>query len=652
MKRLPYYLLILMSYIAISCSNENLDDTAPVVEVENPDPDPNSVPDPDIPPNVVTTPCSSDILSNVAADATIIFNCVLDLDGKTITLPSNVKFEFDGGDIKNGKLVFDGGTIAGELLNSNLEIEGDVKLKKPTFNFFASRWGIAEGKVSDQVAKNNKDIFQNVIYKVKELQGDTFNVDKLDAFFKVDKPLAEATAREAAINIPGDYNLIMTDNTHLRMQPNGNVRPLLLTVTDGNSNVVIKGGILHGERDQHDYNSPGSHEWPTLLSLASCNTVLVDGVTFMDATGDGMSINATSHAHSPNYNPARNLIVTKCKFLRNRRNSLSITDGHHITIEDNEFIDAGIHTASSQGTAPGFAIDVEAARGSGPQPNQVVEDIIIRNNIEKGSRVGGFTVHTGDRVTIEGNQMENLISYSTTIGTIIRNNTITSTTDKTADNGTAITAGRNDRYERNYGNKVYGNTITGFSTGIKTANTDLKVYSNEIIDCKVGISIEILTNSEIYENTIRSSKETSNGIVSAGLSEYINNVTIRNNNIDVKRTSFIFVDINNNSGQENYKLVIRDNISTSTTLSNTNGVDFIGNTIDQSSIRLVKAKNSNVSSNKISASNSHGIRLDTGCKNIQIASNNISVSGNFNCIEQTTTDGLNISIGNDNTCNN
>src|SRR5690606_30808081 len=103
------------------------------------------------------------------------------------------------------------------------------------------------------------------------------------------------------------------------------------------------------------------------------------------------------------------------------------------------------------------------------------------------SRVGGFTVHTGDRVTIEGNHMENFVSYSTSIGSIIRNNTFEATTSRNINNGTAIVAGRTDRYERNYGNKVYGNTIIGYSSGIRMTNSDLEVYDNEIINCKTGL---------------------------------------------------------------------------------------------------------------------------------------------------------------------
>ena len=391
----------------------------------------------------------------------------------------------------------------------------------------------------------------------------------------------------------------------------------------------------------------------------------VQNTTLMDAGGDGLDINALGHTFLSYYTYCHDILVLNNKFIRNRRNGLSITDGRDIIIEGNEFIDSGVHTVLSQGTAPGFAIDVEAVRGSNPSgPYEIAEDIIIRNNTETGSRVGGMTIHTGDRVTIEDNIMENSLSYSTSIGSIIRNNTITSTTDKTSNSNSAITAGREDRYDRNYGNKVYGNTIIGFSTGIMMTNTDLEVYNNTIIDCKTGLLFQTIRNSKVYGNTIKSTRASSDGIVTHPTVQYIDDITIgsgvneantvdKENIIEVTRTPLKFVGINNESGQENYKIIIKNNRINSTntsTISNTHGFEFRNNIIEQGGIRLENAKNGNLMDNTITSTYSHGIRLDKGCSNINIADHDITVVGNYKCITQTTTDGINISI-NDNNCN-
>ncbi len=653
------YLLILCTLFLTSCSTDDneftTDEITNPISSDNPDntddDDSDGDDNDDTDGNASAEPCGFD-LASVPPNSTITINCTLDLDGKVISLPANTEFEFEkGGTLINGSLTFSGGIIDGRLMNSTLEINGNVSLKDPVFKFETSKWDIVEGKITDEIAKNNKDILQNLIDIVKKMQGNTFSINDLDAYFKVDKPLSEAVPQDAAITLPSNFKFEMSNQTHLRMQPNSYKQPTLLSVTNGNSNVIIEGGFLHGERDEHDYSDGGTHEWVHLLRLKACSFVTVKNVTFMDAAGDGIDISGLGHSFAANYNPSHDLLIIGNTFIRNRRNNMSITDGYDIIVEGNEFIDAGIHTSSSKGIAPSFAIDVEAFRGSGPKPYQVAEDIIIRNNTERGSRIGGFTVHTGDRVTIENNTMENCISYSTTIGTIIRNNTITSTSDFNTKNGTAITAGRNDRFEKNHGNKVYGNTINGFSTGIKVSNTELEVYENNINNCKVGLSLEVITNSIITKNNIKSTRNSSDGILSAGQSKYIDKVTISENIIDVKRTPFQLVGINNDAGEENYSLTISNNTFSNggATLSDTHGFLFSDNNSNNGGVRLVNAQRGEILNNSIELDNAHGIRIDQGCQNIKIKNNNIDINTKFNCIQQNSNDGINIIIDN-NTC--
>src|SRR5690606_32903436 len=160
--------------------------------------------------------------------------------------PSDITFEYDGGDIINGTLNFNDGKIDGKLLNQTLEIKGTASLLDATFEFNPKRWDIVEGKVADEVARKNRDDFKSLISLIKKMGGATFKTDKFDAYFKVDEPLEDALPQDAAITIPSNFNFIMSDNTHLRMQPNAYKQPTLLAVTNGDSNVLIKGGNLHG----------------------------------------------------------------------------------------------------------------------------------------------------------------------------------------------------------------------------------------------------------------------------------------------------------------------------------------------------------------------------------------------------------------------
>ena len=75
------------------------------------------------------TPCDY-TLDGIESNSTLEIACRMDLGGQTITVPSGVTFVFAGGEIINGTLNFSAqGTIDGNLLNKDLNIEGDVRLK-------------------------------------------------------------------------------------------------------------------------------------------------------------------------------------------------------------------------------------------------------------------------------------------------------------------------------------------------------------------------------------------------------------------------------------------------------------------------------------------------------------------------------------------
>ncbi len=230
------------------------------------------------------------------ANATIIINCVLDLGGQTINLPAGVTLVYEGGDIINGTINF-GSTniISGELLNSTLNIAGTKPQMKDTkFNFEPQRWGIVEGETTRMIALKNTDILEDLFFQTKALGVTTFKLDKLDAYFKVDGLLGPQSGPETyAINLPSDFYLSMSNNSHLRMQPNGHFRAALLCAYNV-SNVIVEGGILHGEREEHNYNSnfvdsDGStgttNEWVDIMRIKGGKNITIDGVTFRRCCG-------------------------------------------------------------------------------------------------------------------------------------------------------------------------------------------------------------------------------------------------------------------------------------------------------------------------------------------------------------------------------
>ena len=121
---------------------------------------------------------------NIQENSTISINCLLDLEGQIINVPEGVTFEFDGGDIFNGTLNFSSeGKIDGELLNSNLSIEGNVKLTNDTFNFYSYRWKIVETDSNQTLptqeeAYNNYTTIQETLDFVNLLGATNFHIRK------------------------------------------------------------------------------------------------------------------------------------------------------------------------------------------------------------------------------------------------------------------------------------------------------------------------------------------------------------------------------------------------------------------------------------------------------------------------------------------
>ncbi|WP_103865534.1 right-handed parallel beta-helix repeat-containing protein [Aquimarina sp. I32.4] len=565
MKKLPYYLLIFMSCIAIvSCSKENFDDSAPEIGIEKPDPDPDGEITPDIPPNTITTPCGFD-LSTVAAGSTIILNCLLDLNGETITLPENVNFDFEGGDIVNGKLIFNGGVISGELLSSKLEIEGNVQLEEPTFKFYASRWDIVEGKVPQDVAEKNRLALQHTIDLIKPLTTSfdrtLFNINKLNAYFHGPDKWAYG------MKLPSDFNLLMTDNTHLRAFPSPSDYSIILIMILNSENVTVKGGFLHGERDEHPgpFNISGN-----LMVVKTGINIVIENIYMGYAGSDGLDIESYRNAYDPEYVPTRKVLVKNCIFDSNRRNNMAITDGIDITVDTCTFKNAGIDTPNSKGTAPRYSIDIEPDVQDYNRPLQLVKTVKILNCTETGSIGGALVVAAGDDILVSGNTFEKRTAVNTAFNVKIKDNKSLGGVIAGIDGVTGV---------RNI--EVSGNTIVNSTPGIRATNQAVQILNNKIINCGVGIQLYNIKNSTVSGNTI-----TSTGIDGDGINGLItvDNVMIENNTIDVDDRPFLFTDVN--SGTETF--TFKNNNFKSAQfgiIQGTKGIRFIGNTYNNG-IRL------------------------------------------------------------------
>lgn len=652
MKMMIKPMLLIMMYMSflMSCNNEDVFVDEPIAEAVDDEPEPEEETaneDTDVD---ASEPCDFD-LSTIASGDTVVIDCTMDLGGATVNLPADVTILYEGGDIISGTLNFsDNTTISGELLNSSLETTGSSPiLKDPVFEFVPERWGIVEGVVDDEVARNNRDILEAIMQKAKDIGAETFLIDEMDAYFNVVETGSNLRPSQAAINTPSDFHLLMTDNTHIRMQPNNYKQPSLIGFYRVD-NVIMEGGNLYGDRDEHDYSDGGTHEWGHTIRFTGSTNITIKGVHSVNATGDGISIGSYGHAYDSYYQPSSNVLITNNIIEKNRRNGISIGDGRDIIIENNQFIDNGVDTELSKGTQPRMGIDIEPQNSNGIV-YQIAKNITIRNNTETGAYGTTFYVADGYDITIDNNDTQGSIGYYHAYNLVISNNTITATseTQKESSRGIIGGAGTTVVDHTNYNNKIFGNKVIGYSLGLDVLNKEIEIYDNEFIDCKTGIALNELHDSKIYDNIITSDRDKSSGIVNKITAKSLNNVVISGNSIDVVLNAFGFNGINEENEDYSFEIINNTVKSGGTSgLNNLNNLLFDNNIVN-GGIRLVGAKKSTISNNTITTDGAIGIDLSSENENLEVFGNTITINGSADCIrdKELNTD---LSIT-DNTCN-
>ncbi len=636
------FYLITLFILCISCSKD------PEITI----PDENSIPQ-------ITTPCNFNIV-DVEKNTTVTVDCVLDLKGKTITLPSNVSFEYNGGDIINGTLIFSGGKIDGRLLNYKLSVEGDVTLKDPVFNFITSRWDLKEGNTTSEVALQNTGKLETLFFFIKGLGGTTFKIDKLDAFFEVTKVTSTTTNQNwypslEAVNLPSDFNLIMTNNTHLRIFPGNKYNRksgAILAVRDA-ENITITGGNFHGDRDErvfsaNDNGTEGSH----LLHIHSGRNITIDGSKFENGSSGTFAIYSFGFSYNPDYNPTENITIKNCTIKNSRRMAIALVDGRNITIENNTFINTGQPSKNTDGGEVGYAINIEPERFRDTngvlKERQRVFDVLIKGNTESGSRGGFLTLTIGQDITVEDNDIGTRVVSSFISGARIKKNRFKAKGDA-KDSWAVFIAGYGETV---FNNEVSENIIEGYSSGIIVGSIDAYIYKNTIKNCGAGIQISKAKNARIYNNIIDVAK---NGIQATNT--YCDDVELKENKVKTSGNfNVYFAQMNHKPEDQDKKISFINNIFDNDKVlifSNAAGITFNENTID-GGLSMNNITNAIVSKNKIYPNESHGIRLYNTLNNVLVTNNTITkptgTSGSYSCLDNTTTTPNGVTVSN-NSCN-
>ena len=589
----PMLIALIFVLTTLSCNNEEIFSEDPVNTVVDPDTSVDTdTPAEDTNDSTVNTtlPCSFG-LDSVQSGDTVVINCMLDLGGQTVDLPPNVTIVYEGGDIINGTLNFsDNSVISDELLNPSLTLSGTKPLLKDTsFNFDPQRWGIVEGKVNDEVASKNREILNSILIKAKDLGITTFTIDKMDAYFDVSSRVNNPKIKsESAILIPSDFELKMSANTYIRVQPNNAHAYALIMVYKGD-NINISGGNLLGDRWEHDYspvidlygNEYKTHEWGHMLQIAGGKNITVDGVDISDATGDGFDLHGSDIRNldgTPRNGEyiSENVTLKNCIVNNSRRNGLSLLDGNGILIENCSIKNTGLGENpsgvdySSAGTWPKYGVSFEAwrVRNSDGTLNEYekIENVTLRGNTFTGNSGGDIVLYTCSFVTIEDNYFDSKIANKASNNITIKNNTM----EARVENGIPQEYGillnslldpNGQEFNNNY--TISGNKINGYKNAMILSGENYEIYNNILTGFKTGISLGKLKNSNFYNNDLNTNVATSYGYSSRG--GIIFKVNVNDEKITATRRAIDFYNVianlDNNLIFDNCKFVSTDNKS-------------------------------------------------------------------------------------------
>lgn len=195
----------------------------------------------------------------------------------------------------------------------------------------------------------------------------------------------------AGVELVGDLTFELAPGAVLQMAPNDRHNYCLVSV-QGNDDITIRGGVLRGDRADHDYVGGTAHdEGHGICVWTSAQRVLIEDIEIHEMTGDGVLIVGARATDEAPEVPSEHVTIRRANLHHNRRQGVSIVGGHHVVIEDS-------HIHHIEGTAPQFGVDIEGA-------GRTDRDIAIRRNRFHDNAGGDIVTSTGRNVWIEENTM-------------------------------------------------------------------------------------------------------------------------------------------------------------------------------------------------------------------------------------------------------
>lgn len=296
---------------------------------------------------------------------------------------------------------------------------------------------------------------------------------------------------QQGIELESNMELVLTPETIIQMAPNDKWNYCVIAV-NRQTNVVIRGGTIIGDRDQHIYTprpsdgSTGHDEGHGICVQYNTTKVLVEDMVIRDVTGDGLLL----------VSEIEDVTIRNNNIFNNRRQGVSLVGSSRIKIENNE-----IHHI--KGASPSFGVDIEGA-------GRVDRDIIVRGNSFHHNRGGDVVNTSGSNVFIIDNVMSQgtpgfdnryidgpLVTWERT-DNVIAHNTITMY-DRSVNGLLGIIQYSSDRDENPEMTYIHDNVCNGCGMYMYKAN-NADIRRNSFLGYFLALSD--FTNATVVDNVV------------------------------------------------------------------------------------------------------------------------------------------------------
>jgi hypothetical protein len=203
------------------------------------------------------------------------------------------------------------------------------------------------------------------------------------------------------ILIPSGIHLDL-GNAVLRMEANSS-RFYNIIAFPQVSNASVTGGMLIGDRYEHNYAGGSSHEFGFGITVYASENIGIDGVTICKTTGDGIVIRGNTIKLRDGGAVSSHVLVQNCEIFDCRRNGIGVTGVKDSLITNNSIFDIS-------GTDPQYGIDIEA------ESDYTAENLRVCYNTIYDCATGAICCQNGGGYYVYANTCidNNILSVSST----------------------------------------------------------------------------------------------------------------------------------------------------------------------------------------------------------------------------------------------